>query len=375
MIPAVLRLLAVHQLFVWLRKQKHKEEHLPGAAVSLMTVMGNGLASAEKERAEARRLAGQMLERFPDPLVLLNEAGAVVLSNPPAEPYLDRSTPSHPHLPSIYRDGEGVREQTFPSHDGQGERILEIREEHLSLPNETRLIWVQIRDVTQLRLEERRRQDMARLAAMGSGVSLVAHEVRNALQSLQMLIASEGKGCTALQEALQVEIDDLVGHMNGMLDFARPLPIERRPLDLPILLTEIVAPYREVAPQLQVDIPDGESCTAVGDGAWLRRALRNLIDNALQAGGEGVPLILSVRREPGYWWFVVEDGGPGLPQLVQDNPFAPFATARPGGTGLGLALVHKVALAHGGQARLCQAERGACIEFSIPDTGHARSAV
>jgi signal transduction histidine kinase len=100
------------------------------------------------------------------------------------------------------------------------------------------------------------------------------------------------------------------------------------------------------APVVTVAIPQG--LTVDGDRELLRRCLANLVRNAVQSGARRVTLDAGALG--GEVRLTVADDGTGLPPRARENLFQPFAgTARPGGVGLGLAIVREVMRAHGGE--------------------------
>ena len=105
-----------------------------------------------------------------------------------------------------------------------------------------------------------------------------------------------------------------------------------------------------------------------GEPVLLRRALLNLVQNAIQASPEGGPLRLGFERREGSVCWLVEDGGPGVPDDKREEVFKPFFTTRQKGTGLGLAFVRKIAEAHGGVVRVDRSSLGgACFELKLPE--------
>ena len=107
-----------------------------------------------------------------------------------------------------------------------------------------------------------------------------------------------------------------------------------------------------------------------GVAKLLRRAVRNLLENARRYGAGEVVLKLSSGHEQAL--IQVCDRGPGVPEALQDRIFEPFyrlpgASERDGGVGLGLALVKSIALRHGGSVKCSnQVGGGACFEVRLP---------
>jgi two-component system sensor histidine kinase HydH len=99
----------------------------------------------------------------------------------------------------------------------------------------------------------------------------------------------------------------------------------------------------------------------------MARVFDNLLLNALAHTAEGGTITLGAGRGPrGDLLLWVADDGVGVPHDLRNTLFEPFATARTGGSGLGLALVREIVQAHGGQVRLADAARGARIDMELP---------
>ena len=106
--------------------------------------------------------------------------------------------------------------------------------------------------------------------------------------------------------------------------------------------------------------------TARIDAEQIRRALDNLVLNAIEAAPAHSEILLGARIEGDTLHLSVHDAGAGPPAAIRDHLFEPFVTGRPDGTGLGLSLVREIANAHGGIARLASSPSGTCFEIFIP---------
>jgi signal transduction histidine kinase len=128
---------------------------------------------------------------------------------------------------------------------------------------------------------------------------------------------------------------------------------------------------RGIRAELSVD-PD--TPRALGDRDQLQRALDNLVRNAREAAGEEGSLRVELRPgRAGEVALRLEDDGPGIPPEELPRLFRPFHTTRPGGTGLGLALVHRVMEMHGATIRVeGRPGRGAAFILFLP-AGEKRS--
>jgi signal transduction histidine kinase len=142
-------------------------------------------------------------------------------------------------------------------------------------------------------------------------------------------------------------IDELLVDARG-----RARTIDRRPADLMALVGAVVDEARVVAAARRIDVslvgPAALECPV--DRATLRRAVANLIDNAVRYSPSGSPVEVEVVAADGEARVVVTDHGPGIAAQDQGRMFDRFWRGRPdrGGTGLGLPIANQVALAHGG---------------------------
>jgi signal transduction histidine kinase len=111
--------------------------------------------------------------------------------------------------------------------------------------------------------------------------------------------------------------------------------------------------------------PDTSS-SPVFDPLQMRRALDNLLLNAIQNTPKGGQIGLEAAQRGGSLVLRVSDNGPGVSTELQTRLFEPFVTGRAEGIGLGLAIVREIAHLHGGDARLVTTECGATFEIEVP---------
>jgi len=200
-----------------------------------------------------------------------------------------------------------------------------------------------------------------RLSALGWLAAEIAHEIRNPLTVVQMvfhsLMQEVALGETGRRDAALIETK--MKQMNRILDqvltFARSSEPDLEPLDARNLVQDVLLLTRHKLNEQQIepriDLP-GEPAWLRGDRAQLEQALLNLILNACQAMVQGGTLGLSVhsRTHAGRRHIAigVKDNGAGMSRERQEELFQPFLSHKKGGTGLGLALVHKTVESHGG---------------------------
>lgn len=197
-----------------------------------------------------------------------------------------------------------------------------------------------------------------RLAALGTAVTKVNHDLRNILATASLIserLAKSGDPAVrALAPTLVTAIDRALHLCAQTLQFTRegPSHLDLQRFDLRDLLTEVREALAEVGAERAGwanEVDRGFRIEA--DREQLYRVFFNLARNAIEAGaGE---LRLTARPVRDFLVIDVEDNGPGMPEEARRNIFKPFAgSAREGGTGLGLSIAHDIMRAHGGDIRL-----------------------
>ena len=197
-----------------------------------------------------------------------------------------------------------------------------------------------------------------RLAALGTAVTKINHDLRNILATASLvsdrLTMSEDPEVRGLTPTLVTALDRAVALCTQTLNFSRegPAVLNITAFNLNGLLREVgqgLPPAEEGAFTWHDDI--GADVTIEGDREQLFRVFHNLGHNALLAGASETRI--TMHREGGYHVIGFRDNGPGLPPRARENLFKPFAgSARKGGTGLGLAIARELLHAHGGDIRL-----------------------
>jgi signal transduction histidine kinase len=197
----------------------------------------------------------------------------------------------------------------------------------------------------------------ARLAAVGTAVAKISHDLRNILTSA--LLVSDRLQETA-DPVVKRAANTLIGAVeraaelvSRTVDFARegPPAITRGPVALRDLVDEVANVIRPLDASLALVNQVPANAVLALDRTQIYRVLVNLFRNAVEAGAT----LIDVRTEGdnGMTRLVVADNGPGLPKKVQDNLFRPFTgSGRRGGTGLGLAIARDLIRAHGGDLSL-----------------------
>jgi signal transduction histidine kinase len=208
----------------------------------------------------------------------------------------------------------------------------------------------------------------ARLAALGTAVTKINHDLRNILGTARLV--TDGLTASAAPEVRRIlprlieAIDRAVALCTRTLDFSREdaAPLVRSRFLLSQLVAEVGAGLAS-SEDFTIDVAAAPDFEVEADRNQFYRVLSNLARNALEVGAHR--LRVSAAYEGRSIVIDIADDGPGLPPKARENLFRPFfGSARPGGTGLGLAIARELVRAHGGDLMLV-ASTGSGTEFHI----------
>ncbi len=219
--------------------------------------------------------------------------------------------------------------------------------------------------------------DLARLdsdrALILAGIS---HDLRTPLARLRMGIEMSGAEAT-IQEGMVADVEEMDKTIDQFLDFARESSGEAlQDTDLKALLAELAAQYQRRGVAIDSELAAIRPLPIRPRA--LRRAVTNLIDNALFYAGDREALTLGLRSVRNEIQIDVADRGPGIPAAETERiklPFTRLDTARgnASGAGLGLAIVERIARGHGGRLELLAREGGGLIaRITIPVTAPSK---
>lgn len=225
---------------------------------------------------------------------------------------------------------------------------------------------------------ERSRADLLRaerIAAWRDVARRIAHEIRNPLTPVKLAVhrlrgrlASDAEAQESLR-SIGEEVENLTRIAETFAEFARlPEPKFAR-VDVAAVARSVVELFKNAEPDVSIEVEGDAEVVARADADQMRRAITNLVKNAIEAthglpegargrvivrasnavgrGGEGDP-----RSGRSLARLEVLDDGPGVPAEMRDAIFRPGFTTKTGGSGLGLALVHRIARDHEGELRL-----------------------
>jgi signal transduction histidine kinase len=241
-------------------------------------------------------------------------------------------------------------------------------------------------DLTELATLQQQVELKKHLAALGELSAGIAHEFKNALATIsgyaQMIRAEAAEGeVSDYAERILEQTRNITHVVTEFLKYARPLEISDESVALQTLVERVASDVGEGAPNVKVSC-DGELGSVAGDEGLLRQALLNLARNAAEACGSANGGQVTLRGEivrngdAALQRITIFDNGPGIPQAALPKLFQPFFTTKPQGTGLGLAVVQKIIVQHGGQVEARnQAEGGAAFIVTLPGWRGSREGV
>jgi len=198
-----------------------------------------------------------------------------------------------------------------------------------------------------------------RFAAVGEAAAYVSHEIKNPLMVIGGLAQQVARRLDdeAIRNKLQIiqqEVRRLESFLEELRDFTRPVMPVKQKIDLNQVVKDVEAMMVELAKEKGISL--GEKLSHVpfleADPNQLKQVLVNLVKNALEATEADGRISLATGFEDGQAWFSVQDTGRGMPAEVLENIFHPFFTTKDKGTGLGLAVIHKIVTDHHGSIQV-----------------------
>jgi len=228
-------------------------------------------------------------------------------------------------------------------------------------------------DMTERRALERADELNRQLAQIGGLTAGVVHELRNPLSvigGLAELVARKLEEDDPRKRNVQAILEEtrrMEKSIAQFLGFARPFELEptlcgpRAVIQRAVALSQARAERKQVA----LEIRPGEPVPEIrADLNRLAQALNNIIVNAIDAVGEGGRVGVDVQEDENEVVFRIADNGPGIQAGENEDIFNPFFTRKESGTGLGLAVCHRIVTAHGGTISYANREEGGA-EFTV----------
>jgi PAS domain S-box-containing protein len=279
--------------------------------------------------------------------------------------------------------GEVITRKQFELEVPHGERIwvgvsTSLLKDRTGRLIGTTLVCTDLTEIKQLQEQVALQERMTVLGEMSAGI---AHEFRNLMGTVlgaSKLIAKQlppGDSCQDNLRTILHVIADMDHLITQLLDFARRTDLDLKPVALAPWLTRVIEQVLEQAPapHPSVEVFCARDVLEIWmDEVLMRQAVGNLVQNAVEAMPAGGQLTLTagvrtVRRRRRELELRVRDTGCGIPKARLDKIFLPFYTTKHRGTGLGLALVHKIILLHNGRIEVDSEEHaGTTFRVYLP---------
>ena len=359
--------------------------------VSIIIAYNYRIARANLSRIKA--FSDNIVENIPVGLLFISENGRILTVNNACEKML-RITPQE----SVNRKADDVLPSPISGLLNEALRSSDVLIREIDVPVRGKNMLfeasasilkddhdqflgciVLLRDITEIRHLKREMQRKERLASLGSLAAGVAHEIRNPLSSIKgfaTYFKERYKDVPEDQDTAEImirEVERLNRVIGQLLEFARPLNVQQRTIDIVEVLRHSIEMIRKQAVSQGIsidtrDLPD-EPVYAYIDQDRIGQVLLNIYLNAVEAMENGGVLKVWIEHDEVNENIVLKasDTGYGIPGQDVGRVFDPYFTTKQSGTGLGLAIVHKIMEAHSGQVTITSTEeKGTTVSLVLP---------
>jgi len=362
--------------YLWLLKAGMEPEDTLGILlqVSALLLVGGVMAAAaarqerlQQDRRQAIRqhayleeLHSQMINTMQEGVLVLspdlvvqesNLAVSRMLAGEEVESIQGRHLPELIRLPAkLKRHFAHPRDARCSCEYRQGDQYYMLNVIRLRRGDDRSPWLMSIVDVTDVRKLEQGLAAQDRLASLGRMAAMLAHEIRNPLQTISQAMELMSVGGQAYAQEMrgivQEEVQRLNRLLSDMLDYTRPLRPNPRQCRMSELIRNAV---QQVEIQQEHEIRWQCDCASLWlDADHFRLLIDNLLRNAVRASPQPASVVLKLLPEDGHGWrLTVSDMGGGIPENIRNHLFEPFVTSKKGGWGLGLAMVWQVCQANG----------------------------
>ncbi len=225
-------------------------------------------------------------------------------------------------------------------------------------------------DLTELKAFQSQKELRDRLSTLGEMSAGIAHELRNPMAVIsgytRILSRKADDSLKPAVEAINKEIMVMDRIIADFLTFARPVDTVLGNIDLVALIKGCAETIEESVQKISITMDIPAELMIRADEVFIRQAISNLLQNAVEAMPEGGRIKVSCALDGESILLTIADTGHGIAENIRDKIFLPFYTTKERGTGLGLAIVHKITVSHGGSISAESSPLGATFFISLP---------
>jgi signal transduction histidine kinase len=234
--------------------------------------------------------------------------------------------------------------------------------------------------IRNLKAHEQELAEMSKKVAWTEMARKVAHEIKNPLTPIQLSaehvlkVAEDQRG--DLDRALKESMSYIIGEVEHLrriaqefMEIARDTTVRKEPVDLRVLLEDVLQPYRRLlSERIRFSLAaEGADFRARGDEGKLKTAFRNIVANAVEAISQQGELAVTIGRRGQVYTIAVRDTGPGMSRETVARIFDLYFSTKDAGTGLGLPIAKKIVEEHGGTIRVeSEPGRGTTVTIDLP---------
>jgi len=368
---------------------------LVGFAGIFFLFLAQAYRSARSSLTRIKAFSDNVVENMPIGLLFIDADGKIVSFNQTAETLLKLSSSD-----VLGRHSDEVLPSQLEGLASQPNETMQIIEKEIDCPLKGGMVipldiiisslkaddgallgnLVLFRDLTELQELKGEVERSRRLASLGQLAAGIAHEIRNPLSSIKgfaTYFKERYREVPEDQETADImiqEVERLNRVIGQLLEFARPVSIERKSIDVLELVRQslklVEGDTLQKGIRIEMEVIPSERKVDL-DPDKMKQVLLNLYLNALEAMERNGTLTVDIRDEKsGYIDIIISDTGAGIKKEDLAHVFDPYFTTKPSGTGLGLAIVHKIIESHGGEIRVESREgKGTRVVISLPVQG------
>jgi two-component system sensor histidine kinase PilS (NtrC family) len=336
---------------------------LSGYLSEQLQVMGVELTKTGLSLKEIQELNKAIVSHMPSGLLTFDHNGLVLQGNLSVENIFEDGDLKGRNIFSLLPDlqrGPIEKKDFIWKKSAELSKILQISVSSVYSPMiEGNLFIAQVEDLTHVRQLEYSLRQNEKMAAVGGLAAGIAHEIRNPLASISGSIellsqTTSNDDDRKLMKIILKEISRLNNLITEFLDYSRPEQPPTDPVDLTSLAKEVIESMKlsnQVRQDVITKVELPEKAVILGRRDKLKQAFLNIFINAYQAmeKSETPRFEVVLKYENKKWKLSLKDNGCGMSEATRRRMFEPFHTTKSKGTGLGLAVTHKILEGHGAQ--------------------------